>query len=381
MTDSTGTVRHARNPATTLLPLQTFVAACLRRKNSAPGSIDDLSHETIDWLKTVELANRDLVAPPLWSALQEMCWEGRLPPDVRDYLRYIHAENARCNEQIRTQCLRIGRILHSAGVEAVLLKGATWLFEDWTARGDRMMRDIDLLVSAEQSGRARAALVASGYGIAETIAAEAGNIHELPLLCEGEPANVELHVELSTRVWLLPGREMLRGSQPVAAGLRIPEPRFRIAHNIIHAQITNGDFIGGVVSLRDTLDLARLTLAHFDAVDWNSMAADAKQRGYFREMSGAIHKAARFGGAPLPAAFAEDRRGHFHAARCDFQQRLPVADRWLRRFGILRRATAWERDSYVLGLGDDRSFGAWLRVNRRRAVRTARALKRAWRGQ
>lgn len=328
-------------------------------------------------MRTLREANNDLIAPALFNAFEELGLAGKLPDDVRTYLRYLHDRNAACNELIRDQCLEIGRILAAAGTDAVLLKGAAWLFEDGPARRDRMMRDIDMLIAADRIAIARAALAAAGYRVAVTIVAEIGHVHEPPMLRDGAPANVELHVELSTRTAMLPAAEVLARSVRAAPGLRVPAPMDRIVHNVVHAQIVNGDHAGGVASMRDMLDLARLIGAYGDGIDWRAMAETATARGYFRQLSGAMHKAALFAGAGLPEPFAGDAGGRRHARRCAWQRGMPFVDRQLRRLGILRRALAWERDSFALGLGDDRGLAARLKVNRRRLSRIARALKRA----
>ncbi len=325
----------------------------------------------------IRAVNRDLAAPALWTAFTTLDWTDALPGDVRDYLRYIHEQNAGCNELIRKECLDLGRILSVAGADAVVLKGATWLFEDGPARADRMMRDVDILVDRDWLDGARAALADAGYTPVPTIVAEKGHVHDGPVFRAGEPANVELHVEPTTRVRMLPAREILEKATAIAPGLRMPAPEHRIVHNVIHAQIVNGDHAGGVANLRDSLDLARLIDAFGAEVDWAGLSQRARSRGFFPQLSGAIHKAARFAGATLPPPFAGDSGGRRHAWRCGLQRQLPGVDGPLRKFGILVRALAWERDSYALGFEETRGLRAHFLVNLRRASRIGQAASRA----
>ena len=354
-----------------------LIRSCLRQRRAGdavePGALGD---GAIDWLATIKRANDGLVGPALWTAFSELGLLGELPADVRDYLQLLHEHNHRCNLQIREQCVALGNALAGAGVEAVLLKGATWLFEAGPAHDDRMLRDIDLLIDPLRNDSIRIAMRAIGYRAAPHIAAEPGHIHGAPLIQPGSLVSVEAHREITTRVKLLPGKEVLAASTPIAAGLRLPSPTHRILHNVLHAEIVNGDHLGGAVSLRDSLDLARLVAAHHSVVDWMAMAETARQRGYFRQLSGALHKAARFAGGPLPSPFSEDRGGHRHALRCALQRRLPPLDAGLRSLGVLARALAWERDAYTLGLGDDRSLLAHLEVNQRRLQRIGEAIRR-----
>lgn len=223
---------------------------------------------------------------------------------------------------------------------------------------------------------ARLALLKVGYRPSQTIYTEDGHVHDTPLVHPDGIVSVELHRELTTRVLQLSGCEVVADSQHVTSGLRMPSAQHRIIHNVIHAQIINGGYVGGSASFRDTLDLARLVCAHFNSIDWTRMADTARQRGYFRELSGALHNAARFVGSPLPEAFSGDRGGRNHAMRCSFQRRFPVVDTPIQKLGTVVRALAWERDAYALGLGNDRDWAAHLKVNIRRARRIGKALQR-----
>jgi hypothetical protein len=190
-------------------------------------------------------------------------------------------------------------------------------------------------------------------------------------------AGVEVHVEPTTRPTLLSAQEVLADSIAVAPGLCIPSLTHRMVHNVLHAQIVNGDYVGGVAGLRDALDLARLLDDGADSLDWPRIIATAKSRGYHVVLSGGLHVAARFAGARLPPLVLADLRGARHARRCELQRRYKVVDVVLRKLGIASRALAWERDSYALGLGEARGPSAQLKVNRRRIDRIMQAIRRA----
>ena len=351
-----------------------FIETCLRRRAGSSSARDDLSDDAVDWIETARLANEQMVVPALQTACATSGLCTRLPPDVARYLAFVHRENALVNERIRRQCLAIGVVLAQAKIEAVLLKGAAWLFVDGPSRADRMLRDIDLLVEPTLLCRASQALIDAGYYTSTTIVAEANHIHALPLVEDSEPASVELHVEIATRPALLPSAEIIAASKPVAIGLRLPSIRHRLVHNVIHAQMTNGDYVGGVVSLRDLLDLKRLMEDTSASLDWASIVEEAARRGYLRQLSGAVHKASHYTGASMPSVLANERYGRRHLKRCQIQRISPKLDRQLQKFGVLHRALLWERDSYALGLGEDRSLPAWRKVNARRLSRIRRAI-------
>jgi hypothetical protein len=338
----------------------------------------DLSDAVVDWMATMKRANEDFVGPALSQAFLDLGVADELPVDVRHYLHMLHAENSRCNQEIRRQCDEIGGALAAIGTQGILLKGAAWLYESGPAAADRMMRDIDLLVDPRRSDTIRIAMRKRGYRDVENFVRELGHIHEVPMAQPQGLVSVEVHHELMTRIRLLPADEVRSHARPVAEGLAIPSPTHRLAHAVIHAEIVNGDYFSATVSLRDSLDISRLLVAFGDEIDWQTLVRTSRARGFFPVLSGALHKAALFTGAPLPDAFSDDIRGRWHAARCFFQRLCPVLENGMRRIGVVRRALAWQRDSYALGLGDQRNFYAHMQVNKRRYDRIKSAIARAF---
>jgi tetratricopeptide (TPR) repeat protein len=332
----------------------------------------------LDWLTAVALANKHLVAPALWTTLSRPAFQDIVPQDVQQYLALLHSRNADRNARIRLQCLGIGAILACAGLRAALLKGAAWLFDgSLLPASDRMMRDVDLAVAPNDFEAAVRALADSGYREASGIFIEVGHFHHAPMVCADAEASVEIHRDLSD-VGFLPTGEVIASACEVAPGLLLPSARHRIAHNVIHAQIANGDFVAGVFNLRDGLDLARLVFGCGLEFDWTALALEARDRGYFRHLSGAIHGAHRILGSPLPTPFADDRLGRLHAWRSVQQRRWPRMSKPFEMLGLLSRSLAWERDAYALGLATRWSLRAQIQVNGRRARRALAALGRGF---
>jgi hypothetical protein len=357
--------------------------AAVDRSLSVSDSPDDLGltqriicDPRLDWLAVVCWANKYLVAPALWTSLSRPSFCEFIPQDVRNYLAFLHGRNAARNARIRLQCLDIGSTLARAGLRAALLKGAAWLFDgNSLAASDRVMRDIDLAVAPEEFEPAVQTLMASGYREASGIYIEVGHIHYAPMVREDCEASVEIHRDLANRTEFLSSTEVIASAREVAPGLLLPEYRHRIVHNVIHAQIMNGDFAGGVLDLRDGLDLARLIAGSGAEFDWPVLALEARDRGYFRHLSGAIHAAHWILHSPLPSPFPDHLWGRLHAWRCVQQRRWPRISKVLETLGLLSRALAWQRDAYALGLTSPRSLRAQILVNSRRARRAMARLR------
>jgi glycosyltransferase involved in cell wall biosynthesis len=323
----------------------------------------------INWLTLIALANRYLVVPALWTALVQTERLQQVPEDVRGYLALLHSRNAARNARIRQQCVGLGAFLMRGGIRAVLLKGAAWLFDGSVAPPfDRMMQSIDLLIASDQIEAAVTTLVSVGYRDTCDSVVEKPQLHHAPLLPPGGEASVKLHRDLSHRVNLLPSDELIGSASEVAPGLLLPMVRHRIAHNVIHAQIETGNFVGGILNLRDALDLARLVVRCGPEFDWGALADEARDRGFFHHLSGAIYATHRFLGSPLPIPL-KSLRARIHASRCAHQRQWPVANEIFENIGLLTCAFAWDRDAYPLRLGTDRSLRARILVNRRRAQR------------
>jgi hypothetical protein len=329
----------------------------------------------VDWVAIIAEANRHLVAPALWSTLRQPQLCTRLPADVREYLSFLYLQNARRNSRIREQCIEIGSTLSKTKLSAVLLKGATWLFDaEAPPKADRMMLDIDLLVAASDMEPTVNALIAAGYRKVRSDIVDACHFREPPVRRPGGEACVAIHRDLSHRVDLLPACAVIDAANQIAPGLLLPALQHRILHNVIDVQIENGDLAGGVLNLRDALDLARLVARCGPEFDWTALAGGARKRGFFRILSGAIHCAHRALQGPLPNPFADNLAGRIHAWRCIQQRQLGRLGRVLEKLGVLSRAVAWERDAYALKIPDsDRwSLKAQILVNKRR-IRRAKA--------
>jgi Uncharacterised nucleotidyltransferase len=357
----------------------TAVDQCL----SVSGSPDDLMltqriicDPSLDWAAVVWWANKYFVAPALWTSLSRPLLREFVPLDVRNYLALLHGLNAARNGRIRLQCLDIGSTLARAGIRAALLKGATWLFDgNSSAASDRMLRDIDLAVAPQEFELAVRTLAVAGYREASGIHIEVGHIHYAPMVRDGCEVGVEIHRDLTNRVEFLPSLEVIALARQIAPGLLLPVHRHRIIHNVIHAQIMNGDFVAGVLNPRDGLDLARLILGSGSEFDWTELAEEARERRYFRHLSGAIHATHRILHSPLPPPFSDHLRGRLHAWRCVQQRRWPRITKLLETIGLLSMALAWERHAYPLGLKNRRSLRAQILVNSRRAGRAMARLR------
>ncbi|MFL5256911.1 MAG: nucleotidyltransferase family protein [Rhodopila sp.] len=310
----------------------------VRAQFAAPG---------FDGLSLMALANAQKVSPALLPALRRHGIEDALPTDLAAYLALLLESNAARNRRLAAQCRAVGKILAAAGLEAVLLKGACWLFTGGAEAEDRLIVDIDLLLPHAAMSNAVAALVAAGYQDTTDQFEEPDHFHYAPLLPAPAPggslASLELHRDLGWQRHLLPAEEVLHAARPVASDLLLPSPEHRLLHNILHAQHQDAGWAGGVIRLRDLLDAARLLATGLDV----GMLADWMHRHQKRHLlTGTLHLAHRLLAAPVPPPLHPSWPARLHTARCLAQARSRHAA-WLgERLAILVRGFMWERDVY-----------------------------------
>jgi hypothetical protein len=306
------------------------------------------------WHGALRLAAAHDLLPALWSAGRAHDWWAALPPDALAQvvahfapgttqpplvLQQAHDANRLRVADLCDQGKVILDHLASAGIVAVPLKGLHALMAGWWPDpADRIMRDLDILVSKDDSGRASECLTALGYlpfATGHTAAAD----HELPAVAlPGRAGSVELHTALVVSRWsaVLPAAEILdRG--PLMSSTDA------VIHSIAHAQLHDEAHLLARIPLRalhELMILAAGPLGH--EIDW------ARVRTSFRGVSA---------GAALDAHLCQ-ARSLFGAALPPPVGRLrPVAhDRICRTLlGRPRLASMYERTAFLpRGLSTER---------------------------
>ncbi len=107
--------------ADTVATVQTL-RRCLSQDRS-PAAVAALGHalDATDWKGLVDLANRHFQTPALWWALEDKGLAGRLPRDLREFLRRAHSLNLTRNEGIRAQAGENATTLDRAGIVPIVL--------------------------------------------------------------------------------------------------------------------------------------------------------------------------------------------------------------------------------------------------------------------
>ena len=225
-----------------------------------------------DWDQTVAIAAREEVLPTLAGKLS-------CPPGLSDFFEAIHELNAKRNRQLISEIETLALLLNQAGIEPVLLKGAAYLVTGvYPDTADRLLHDIDFLISEGDSSRAFEIIRRAGYDpyVPSPIALL---LHHHPALAQVHRVPVEIHHSLGRSACraILTADEMVKGSTGVRLGraaVRVPSPEHLMTHLIVHSQLQHGPYCRIWPTLRNMLDVV-LVAGRF-TIDWDAI------RGRFR---------------------------------------------------------------------------------------------------
>lgn len=303
-----------------------FVASSLSAADSSESTADlreRIRSGRLSWGAVIDLSNRFLVAPALWSALRRRRLTAEIPPLARNYLQEMHRLNSRRNARLREQVIEAAETFNRAGIEPVLLKGASHLFTDiFGDPGTRLMTDIDLLVEKEQFEAALAILRELGYQEYGEVKKRRREHHHHPALFRpGDYATLELHHELvfHTARAILPAPEGLEQALEIDAGglrLKALSPTCQVLHSILHSEVVDRRHAQGLIGLRNLHDLSFLQ-RHFGAtIDWEHVRSKMESHGKGHILRSYLFLARRLLNMPIPVEMSAGWRERLHERRC-----------------------------------------------------------------
>jgi len=237
-----------------------------------------------DWQRIIGEAYGHGVVPFLWYTLRTALVRPQLPPGIQEVLRanyYIEAAHFMRRQHGLKEVLRM---LASAGVPVVLLKGAAIAYSAYPNPLLRTMGDVDLWIPQTQLVPARKVLQSIGYtifspedyrpqGLQDTLGGET------KMMCDLRGAGlVELHWKIYPGEWLrhttcIDEAKIWARCVPIK-GMNIR--RMAVEDLVLHASVhlaVNHQMSDGV--MRTMIDIA-LARRAWD-LDWTALAQRAKE--------------------------------------------------------------------------------------------------------
>jgi len=259
-----------------------FVCECLRSAISRDRPA--IPKGAVPWPEVLEAASYHLVTPAAAWCLRDSTG---VPRDVADYFDAALFLNRERNKNISNALTLALQSLNAVKISPVLLKGAAALAEDlYPDFGMRVLGDIDLLVPETRILDASRVLTEAGFEPTREQKRWFSVVHHhLPIQIHPEfCAGIEVHkrVMINTLGTLVNTRSCLEHAKSVQfRGMTalLPSATDRVAHNIAHAQVEDGDHQRGVPQLRQLLDLVMIRERYEVEINWAEIVQRFDQRG------------------------------------------------------------------------------------------------------
>ena len=157
-----------------------------------------LKSQKIDWDLFVKITTSQLVLPTLYCNYKRNNLLPFLPEDLVAYMHEITSTNIDRNLQIIEQINELNTLLSQNGVNPIFIKGAgnliQGLYED---PGERMIGDIDFLVSKSEYDLSAKILLEHNYKTVSSLGYNFPNFKHHPRICNDDHiAAVEIHKEM-----------------------------------------------------------------------------------------------------------------------------------------------------------------------------------------
>jgi hypothetical protein len=213
----------------------------------------------------VQICSNHLILPAIYLKFQAHDILSQLPEELTDFLGEVCLLNFQRNELILKQVQKIVLLFNEHEIFPTILKGAGNLLDElYSSIGERMMGDIDLLVSEVDYLRAAHPLENDGYIHNNPSYFDVKDMKHYPRLYKkGEPADVEIHrlpVRLEyTKMYNTGIIDQEKRSIGEDFSCFVPTDKHKVIHNFIHSQLSNKGYSYGIVPLRDLYDIYLLS--------------------------------------------------------------------------------------------------------------------------
>ena len=243
-----------------------FIAKCLtityEQTNYAIVK-NTIESNKVDWDSVVKVSTEHYVFPALYCNLKRKALLSKLPQDLVEYMQHIATLNKERNLQIKKQALEINNLLKTQNISPIFLKGAAFLLQDFYQDiAERMIGDIDFIVSEEEYDATVTVLKNNGYG---NKAHKLENVklgkHYPRMTHENKIAAVEVHFRILKEPYdsAFDYNFVKQHTVTIDDKIRILNFDHQILHTIFNKQTNDLGYWFKTISLRNSYDLFLLS--------------------------------------------------------------------------------------------------------------------------
>ncbi len=178
-----------------------FIGKCLTISYEEHNKIaiqELIKTNTIDWESIVKVSTKHYIFPALYCNLKRADLLHYLPNDLVEYMKHITDLNRERNLEIIEQAKEINELLLANNITPIFLKGTGNLLEElYDDLAERMVGDIDFIVSEENFTKSVEILKKNGYLRTETgLINPVISKHYPRMYHETKIAAVEVHIRM-----------------------------------------------------------------------------------------------------------------------------------------------------------------------------------------
>jgi len=222
---------------------------------------DKLHNPRFHWVKLITTGSNHLVLPAMYIRIKNAELLPLLPEFVAEHLENIYLLNLERNNAVISQAQEIIRILEQENIEVMFLKGLGNIFDGlYSSPGERMIQDIDIMVTGDKWELAINMLKQHGYRCRAPFKADMipPRKHYPRLFKDESTASIELHrfpviTEFNVN---FDTDEIWEAKIPVknTDHVFVMSDKHKIIHNFIHSQLEHRGHFYGRIFLRNLYD-------------------------------------------------------------------------------------------------------------------------------
>lgn len=236
-----------------------FIAQLLHPKSKVADSF--LPAPQGFWNRLVQIGSSQLVLPAIYGALKRKKLEHHVPNDLLFYLNEIRDLNCKRNKEIFKQIFYIHELFSKNDIEYVFLKGAALLItKPYDTKNERMVGDIDILVSENAIIRAQEILINQGFvAVSDEFSFTEGlsskPLHLKRIIHPNYIAAVELHETLLKKEnYLISPKDVIENKVQAKKGFWIPSKYHVWQHTILNWQYNDIGMAQNSLAFRSVVD-------------------------------------------------------------------------------------------------------------------------------